>query len=82
MTERTRYIIEGARCEVERRDGVEGQWETVCVVLLQDDERSRIAAAVGNGLARRDRERAKRRIVEIDHERARLQAIIGDDDHS
>lgn len=81
MADRIRYIIEGARCEVERRDGIEGRWETSCVVLLQEDDRARVEAAVENGLARRDRERAKRRIVEIDQERARLLTIIGDDVH-
>lgn len=79
MSDRIRYIIEGARCEIEQRDGVEGRWETSHVLTLLPIERDRIQAEVNDALARKGREQAKKRLAQIDQERARLLDIIGDD---
>ena len=75
-----RVIIRGDRIEAEDRDSVEGRWSPTFVGVLTPEEAATISAIVTAAYARVARDHARRRLAELDRERAHLEAVIGGDD--
>ena len=73
-------VLKGIADRGERRDSVEGRWETSFTSTITERERASIDAIVEAVRVRRDRQHARKRLAEIDAERARLLSIIAEED--
>jgi hypothetical protein len=65
--------------EVERRDSVEGRWETILNAPITKEERRAIDAIVDAARHRVDVAEARKRLASLDDERAHLKSLLAEE---